>query len=759
MFIVLKIIIRFIDTNINFGILNDNALQVKQKILFIIPPFTQLNTPYPSTAYLKGFLNEHGIESVQYDLGIEVFGEIFSKSGLMRMFSEAEKITNKLSDNSQRIFDFSAEYIEKVEIVVSYLRNQNPGAVYLLSEPDFYPQASKFEQIHVSSQSFGTLGIRDLAVHYASLFLDDLADFISEAVDSMFGFSRYAEHLALSPPYFDDLDRQLKSADSFTQKVMLQRLEEILDNENPEIVAFSIPFPGNFYTGLKCAAFLKKYRPETKIIFGGGYVNTELRWITDVRIFDYLDYITLDDGETPLLFLLEYFSGRREQQFLKRTFLKSDNQVVYIDGAKEKDISVSETGTPDYSDFRRDKYLSFTEIANPMHRLWSDGFWNKLTLAHGCYWAKCSFCDTSLDYIKRYEPVSAKIICDRIDSLIEQNHNRSFHFTDEAAPPALLRELALELMRRRTRISWWTNIRFEKNFTLDLCRLLKESGCIAVSGGLEVASPRILSLINKGVSVEQVAQTAHHFSQAGILVHAYLMYGFPTENAQETVDSLEVVRQLFEIGAVQSAYWHRFAMTVHSPVGQNPEKFGVKSKINQRFPFANNDIPHIDPKSGEHEKYGAGLKKSLYNFMHGIGFDFDLGDWFDFSIPETKIHPNFIKDAVRDIKNDEIKENARLLWKGKKPNLSLITKTKKGKERLSAELVFRNRTHDVKVITEPDIGEFLLEFIPKTMIDSGNAITFSDFRREFEMDCESSFDYFLIDKSFDVLRKNGLLFL
>ena len=325
----------------------------------------------------------------------------------------------------------------------------------------------------------------------------------------------------------------------------------------------------------------------------------------------------------------------------KRTFLLENDQVVYKNNTTKSDYKQSQVGTPDYSDLLLQNYISVIEIANPMHSLWSDGRWNKLTMAHGCYWGKCTFCDISLDYIKLYEPIHAKILVDRMQELIAQTGENGFHFVDEAAPPALMRELALEIIRRNLTVTWWTNIRFEKSFSRDLCFLLKASGCIAVSGGLEVASDRLLKLIQKGVTVEQVAKVTRNFTETGIMVHAYLMYGYPTQTVQETVDSLEMVRQLFELGIIQSGFWHQFAMTAHSPVGMFPEEFGVIPEMND-ITFANNDIQFIDKTGIDHDKFSFGLKKSLFNFMHGICFDYELQDWFDFKIPQTKISPDYI---------------------------------------------------------------------------------------------------------------------
>ena len=111
----------------------------------------------------------------------------------------------------------------------------------------------------------------------------------------------------------------------------------------------------------------------------------------------------------------------------------------------------------------------------------------------------------SLDYIKKYEPLTAQLICDHMEEIMAQTKQNGFHFVDEAAPPNLLREVALEILRRKLVVVWWTNIRFEKHFTADLSRLLKASGCIAVAGGLEVASDRLLFMMKKGVTVAQVA--------------------------------------------------------------------------------------------------------------------------------------------------------------------------------------------------------------------------------------------------------------
>jgi len=310
-----------------------------------------------------------------------------------------------------------------------------------------------------------------------------------------------------------------------------------------------------------------------------------------------------------------------------------------------------------------DDYLSLLDMLNPMHRLWSDGRWNKLTVAHGCYWKQCAFCDVDLDYISRYDLATTDVLVGRIESLIRETGQTGFHFVDEAAPPKALKSLARALLQRKLDISWWGNIRFEKSFDAGLCELLAESGCIAVTGGLEVASNRLLKLMKKGVSVEQVARVTRAFSDAGILVHAYLIYGFPTQTAQDTVDALEYVRQLFAAGCIQSGFFHRFTCTVHSPVGKHPDHYGVTLSRARHGTFANNDINFADATGVDHDAFGPALKKALYNYMYGIGLDVDVHEWFEESasvrgvgkrvrrraaavVPRTTVPPNLIEQAL-----------------------------------------------------------------------------------------------------------------
>jgi radical SAM superfamily enzyme YgiQ (UPF0313 family) len=625
------------------------------RILSVIPPMTQLNTPYPSTAYLTGFLRSRGIAATQEDIALKLVLELFSPAGLCEMHEQVKVMPHKKRSATLRCFDEQFErYLATITPAVAFLQGRDPSIGHRICGGNFLPEGPRFESLDVFiddeggdplAWAFGSLGVQDRARHLATLYLNDVSDVLREAVDSRFEFVRYAESLAQSQASFEPMARALAAPPTLVDSTLQNLTKIAVDRSKPNLVLISVPFPGSVYAAFRIAQTIKAYDPSIVIALGGGYVNTELRELKEARVFDYFDYVMLDDGEQPILALLEHLDGKRPRLNLVRTFTRVDGAVRYFNN-REPDVPFAEVGTPTWDGLPLDQYLSLLDMLNPMHRLWSDGRWNKLTVAHGCYWKKCSFCDVSLDYIGRYDGAPAELLVDRIEEIIAETGQTGFHFVDEAAPPKALKSLADELQKRNRAISWWGNIRFEKSFTPELCNQLADSGCIAISGGLEVASDRLLKLMKKGVSVDQVARVTRAFSDAGILVHAYLMYGFPTQTVQDTVDALEYVRQLFAEGCIQSGYFHRFACTVHSPVGLNPAEYGIKLKTLPPGGFARNDVEFIDPTGVDHNALGAGLNKALYNYMYGIGLDEDVRSWFDMPVLKTKVPKDFIARAL-----------------------------------------------------------------------------------------------------------------
>lgn len=593
-------------------------MMTSMKFLLITPPLTQLNTPYPATAVLKGWLQAQGYEAVQADLGIETVDRLFTAAWLRAAARGRHR-------------EYMLAAAEVVEPVMRFLRGEDATVAWRIVNGSLLPEGPRFDNIEDMEWAFGTAGVADRARYLATLFLEDVADSIREEVDGHFGLVNYAEHLATYAPTFDELAAALQRQPSEVDALMLDLLEGYMERERPQVVCLSVPFPGCLYGALRCGQWLRREWPGVKVCIGGGFVNTEWRQLHDERLFDYCHFITLDDGELPLQRIAEWLQGLCTEHELVRTMWRRDDGTVVWQRLNEE--AVVENGEPDFSGLPLDKYLSTADMTNAMHRMWSDGRWNKVMMAHGCYWHRCAFCDTTLDYIGRFAPPKAAKVVDMMERVMAQTGVSGFHFVDEALPPKLLREVCEEIVKRGLTVTFWGNIRFEKAYTAEMCDLLSQAGCVAVSGGLEVASDRLLQLMDKGVTIEQTMQACRHFRDAGIMVHTYLMYGFPTETLQETLGALDTVRRMFDEGIVQSAFWHRYAMTCHSPSGQHPERYGARRCSDVPNAFCNNEVDWEPLHGGEQFDYdidevGRGLRVATYNYMNGLGLDQPVKSWF-----------------------------------------------------------------------------------------------------------------------------------
>ncbi|MCA9472091.1 MAG: radical SAM protein [Nitrospirales bacterium] len=722
-------------------------------LLLVIPPLTQLNTPYPSTAYLTGFLRSRGYHVQQADVGIEMVLGLFSRDGLTRVFEQLRLLSPHLPGEALQMLSLERAYLNTIDPVINFLQGHNPTLAPRICQGNFLPHGPRSvgEEVREPQRT----NVTDQAKRLASLYIEDLTDMIQATMSPHFALNRYAESVAKEARSFDQILDALAEPPSLTDQFMLEAFWRHIETTEPSIVGFTVPFPGNVYGAFRMAQALKAKRSNVKVMLGGGYVNTELRRVSDPRVFDLLDYITLDNGERPILCLLEHMAGTRPETALCRTWIRTEKTVQWRHDPLNRDIAQMELGTPTYDGLPLDRYVTILDTLNPMHRLWSDGHWNKLTVAHGCYWKQCTFCDIGLDYIGRYEASPSEVLTDRIETLIAETGKRGFHFVDEAAPPAGLKSLALSLLERGITISWWGNIRFESTFTGDLCRLLAASGCIAVSAGLEAASDRLLEFVKKGITVDQTVEVASAFREAGILIHAYLMYGLPSETITETVESLERVRQMFACDLIQSAFWHRFTATVHSPIGLHPDTYGIRLMNVQFEGFAENDLMHEDLHVKTPEWLGEGLRRALLYFKEGEGLEQDVRSWFPERVPKPRVRRDWVKRVLSGgFSNDSSLPERKFVWVGGTPVKEIIRGNR-------CRLILPNRTVDETMTLPHEYADWLLDVIqcatPHRAKDQEGYPVYKQVRSNFPFGGAKGFDAFFATKACAMARAIGLL--
>ncbi len=646
------------------------------RVLLVNPPISEPAGPYPAICYLAGFLETLGLTAELADASLALLLRLFSRAGLHAVRDEISagvRAGRIVPDAAVQAFLTQfAKYAGTVDTAVACLQGGDHGAISRAVQPGYFPapidatadwvqtascslqtyeavlggltaaQRARLAQTPRPLQfAFGTQGETDEARYRACSVIDDLIRVIRTAVNADFKFQAYADRLPLDAPSFAPMRERLEQLPGLIDRLIDGLADELWHSHRPEVVGLTVPFPGSLVGALRIARRFKTLDPGVHVILGGGWINTTLRDLTDPGIFDYVDFITLDDGERPLQCLLELFQGERTEDRLRRTLVRRDGRVLQLNGATEDEVPFAQTGTPTCRGLPLHQYLTLRSRIR-MRACAGGHRWNKLTLAHGCYWKKCAFCDTSLDYIGRYEPAPLDVTIERIRRLKDETGESGFHFVDEALPPALLRRLAERLLAEELAISWWGNVRFDRWFG-PIAPLLARSGCIAITGGLEVASDRLLTLMQKGVSLAQAARAMQALSGTGISVHAYLIYGFPTETVQETIDALDYVRQLFAAGCLHTVTWHRFMLTAFSPIASDPDRFSIRLRPRQLNPFCNYVLEYDEPGGVDPRPFKAGLEASADSYMAGFGWDRPVQTWFPPGMPAATLDPGYVR--------------------------------------------------------------------------------------------------------------------
>lgn len=700
--------------------------------LIIQPPLVQLNTPYPSGAYLLDFFNSlYEEKNVKgrvewFDLSNSFFHKIFCKHGIAHIFNSTFEKALKLSsqyesqgdDNTafhlRRFISQKEFWINWIDEIIAIVCSSNSKISGREFAHEFIRSAHVPRGMRV--ENFLSNLNRDVSTDDAqilsSLALADLADYITLVYDQNFALIRYAEHLATSTAEFSETIEGLKapSLNDFYKPLLLEKIASY--KNEPTLYCISVPFPGCFESALFSADLIRKECGDNAIIiFGGGYVNTELREISEKGIFDYCHILSYDKGYGSYIRLFDEFINvacgiEDEKQcfnlkeafenifdsrkFYNFSYLKNGSVIIPLEKENEeykvlykKEHEYIRKITPDYSHIDFTKYPRLADDTNPMHRIWNDGAWLKAYIAHGCYWHRCAFCDTTLDYVKDYCLTDINSLYDSLCVQAEKTGVHGIHFVDEACPPVALQNFALKNMAVKSSnkipLTYWGNIRFEKTFDRDLADLLSAGGLTAVSAGIEIATGNGLSAVNKGTDMENIVNACCAFKEAGILIHSYMIFGFWSQSVQDLIDSMETLRQLFGAGLLDSAFWHKFTLTLHSTVyeeykkGKYPE---LKILPQKKTQFAKNDL-HFEGEE-KSEKFSAPLNAALELWMHGEKLSKPVESYFPFKMPKPSIAKDYIASLIakyeenRDRKFHKIPEQGskeKFVWLGGVPLL------------------------------------------------------------------------------------------
>ena len=688
------------------------------RLVFLVqPPFVQLNGPYPAPYYLKSFLERRGYSVTALDHSIGLFERVFSRPGLQRIFSDASQ-----SQLSRRGFDKNTSYyidrffserelwLASIDRLVAFLRGRDPEWGHFLALANGCVPGGPRTDAYLTGRSADSAQALDEARLIATKLLDDLADFITVTLDRSFSLIRYSPVLEASlNAGLRDFSAVRKNLDgyimnSFYRPMLAEEWEKA--GAAPALLGITIPFPGCLTGALVCAESAKKHFDSViRTVAGGGFVNTELRFLKTSEFFDFFDYLSFDRGYGSLDAILKHMEGKESEIStggIYKTMYRSQGQVISAldiePEAKETpdweaiasmEDAATRTVFPDYSAVDFSRYLCPVDDVNPMHRLWSDGHWLKACLAHGCYWHSCAFCDVTLDYIKSFIPVDPDALFAHLADQAEKTGIRGVHFCDEAAPASSLLEFALLNREAGLPFCFWGNIRFEKSFDPDMAAALASSGLIGVSAGLEVASEKGFKRLGKGIDLESAVSALAAFKEAGVLTHAYLIYGYWDEDEQELIDSAETVRQLFSHGLLDSCFWHKFVLTRHSRIYAEKQR-GLHHGLHitddtrpgeasqKNAVFALNDLSFKG--EARHDKYTEGLERLLVAWIAGET-ERPIEEVFTFKVKSPSVKPNLVAGLLDKYARDRDRKRAtregragKVLFLGSSPRLRQTAK-------------------------------------------------------------------------------------
>lgn len=631
------------------------------KVLLISPPSRPPAEPYSATPYLAGFLRSNGVDVAQEDASLALLLRLFSQTGLERV-ARALRTTASRADKGfavaetyQRAFlEDPSPHIHTIDGVVRFAQGKDRSFAWhiLRGEPPF--DGSFFPIPKDIHEFYGPLSSQDKAGHIVGSYLSRLQGLVLAGVDNCYdpAVSAKYDHVRT-----DELLADLDHPPTVVEEYLSEIVGDYLSRHQPGLVGLTIPFPTEILGAFKIARIIRQHSKDIAIAIGGGTVNAKFRKNTDPRLFDLVDFISMDNGETPLLHIVEHLQGTRSKHELRRTRVRDNGRVTFVGGDQNDDLKNVRTACPDFSDFTLSDYLPcLYPITSLMQKLSSDGPWLPIFMAHGCYWSRCEFCTVALPMIGCFAPLPVEQLIETVQRSIADTGLRGFFFTDSAMPADLIRSFCEQVIARNIHISWFGNIKSGPEFTPELLSLMSKAGCVWLMSGVETFSNRQLRLIKKGTSQRRLIRLAHDLARVGIRLHAYLIVGLPTQTLQEAIDDLEIARQLLQRGYLANAQLSKFLLVAYSgydPEGEldgayDPAVSGAYERTaHYQSSAASSSV--VEPCAFDNlEGVFQQMRRALSYFSFGSGFERPLQDWFDFPVPRPSVSPDHVDSIINE---------------------------------------------------------------------------------------------------------------
>ena len=551
---------------------------MKTKLVF--PGFWTCSAPYLSLPSLTAFLRMHGKDVEQIDLNLEFTDRILSKDFLDYCLHKYEDIVEIDDQQVVPYLDAIGKYVcENIEEQKNIMRS-NEALDILVYEKCCYFIAMAFSIIN--------------------------AAFPGEAVDHYTYDSTY-DRDSFSSILKCAQDAYSESTGSLVQLLTSYYIDDLIDGA--DLIGISLTGINQIIPSFVLAGMIKKKNPAIKIVLGG---SVPTRWFADrnnlPNIFEFVDYVIVNEGEVPIVALVDYLEGRSSIQDVPQLFYLNDNKEITYNNLPISNPEICALPTPVFNKADIGRYLS------PVPSL-------PLLGCRGCYWCKCTFCDHSFVYNNDYRPANVDKVLFDINNYIDEYNVRYINFHDEAMTPSGLLGLSNRLIEDGADIKWSTDARLDRGLTYDILKTAHKAGLSILFFGLESINNRVIKLMNKGTHVDVSKRILTDAKMVGIGAHCFFICGFPTETIEEYQETVDFVIRNKDIIACQGC--SEFSLGKHSPIAKEPEKYKIRI-LDKDYPDSaslNYKFERIDVDNEYEEKRKAAysnVTKHLFTYAQRV---------------------------------------------------------------------------------------------------------------------------------------------
>src|SRR5881296_1502493 len=518
------------------------------KVSLLFPPTWHPSQPYLSLPSLTGFLAQAGIKNVtQRDLGIELLDTVLTQQYGEEVYARlVEKAKKRERERTGETGPSSAEHYTRVVEALDrfpYLIDRIEPAKHSLRGEEFY----------------------ELDRYREGLFLiDKWLELVSTlyfptrmtVVDNQFSsYSIYSSK---------DIAKAIRDEEQnpYIELIRAHILPSILA-EQPDLVGVSITATSQIIPGLTLCRLIKETSPTVHVTIGGSIFT---RLVDNLRrcasLFDLTDDFIVFEGETALLELINQLDGKRDFSKVPNLIYRQSGKITVNQPFYSENIN--DLPAPNYDGFPLRRYLA-PETVLPVQ------------FSRGCYYKDCAFCALTLDHQNFRQRAPEKVV-DDLKGLMARYQTPFFFFTDECFALSPTRRLCSQLVEAGVNAQWTCEMRFEKNLTRDLLKLMRDAGCLKIVFGLESYNQRVMDFMKKGIQREHVNRIVDDCLDLDIAVHCYILIGFPTETEAE---AMETANFILGHTRLHSSYGFScqpclFDLEKEAPIMSDPASYGIR---------------------------------------------------------------------------------------------------------------------------------------------------------------------------------------